>query len=1199
MRPDRARSHCQRRCDLERSQALFWAAAVLLALLAAAPLWGPGIVNTRGGGDSPFLLQRTMEMAETLRHGVLPPRWMSHAAYGLGYPFFNHYAALPYYVSGALTVLGVNILSAIQTTQTLGFLFAAVTMGLWSRRIFRSRAAQLLAVAAYTFAPFHLVNVYVRGDSLSEFYAFVWYPLILWSLDRVAERPNPPAVLGGGLSYGALILTHNVSALIFSPFALLYGLIIIAPPLRQHYRDSLNVLRKRGFLAVIGVFAVGILLSAWFWIPAVMETDYVQLGPAFTEDYFHYTSHFRGLDLIQPSLFFDYSVAVTVHEAGPFAAGLAQVTVALAGATVLVSHLLKRAQVPRDIAQYDRRRQWFLLAGAALASVMITSLSRPFWDTLPLLEITQFPWRFLSVQALFTAALSGAVAELAWWPTKIPLSIRRALNHVLGSIGAVLVIGAALMTLRPDRLRINSHAVTWENLLFYEAFTGNIGTTIRHEWLPRDVVPRPYISDAVIDGEGQPIADGDAELIAQLAARSPHHQIWHVDLRYHAASVAFPVHWWPGWQAVVKGIPVDSYPLPGSGWLGIKLEPGIWTVDLRLRATPLQQLAIGVSTTVGLLALGVTIGSEAYRRTMARGMVRIAGAALSCLLLALVGPILLQKTPDSPAVFFDFQQMPYPHQGPIEFGEALLVSAVSADVTQTATGPGQKLETVLGFEMRTAEPLTATLRLVSPAEPRHGIKQGIAEISAPVSSQTRLLLSLPDDLSRGLYLLQLRLHSPDGELRAHTEAGSAMGPLYVGSLRISQAFAKPPSSPPLAVLKDMTLHSVETRQTEPDTLPLRMIWSTPGTPRNWRLSLRLLDLDGNLRVQQDAQPGYGYLPTTLWHPEERIVDNPHLALPNGLAPGAYTLRVVAYLQNSMEGGGEVDIPIQVTLPTLYDLRKACCELNRKGATILCQAEGVVLLGLEAPSVVQEVDTLYLQAEWSAQLVPADDLRATWSLIDPYGAAVVSTTSPLAPGSPTSLWPRHTWVLSPVRLALPPRVPEGDYELTLSMAGAEGKLTDCGVLTTVTVQSSPRSFDIPSVPHPQTAVFGNSVKLLGYALSEDQKAQEVRLTVWWQALQTPELDYTRFVHLYDPETEEIVAQEDGAPRGWTYPTTWWLKGEVVSETVKLSMSGAPQGTYHLAVGWYIPETMNRLTVTGADDALVSDNRVTLTLPVTHP
>ena len=59
----------------------------------------------------------------------------------------------------------------------------------------QNHAIAWLAAVAYTVAPFHLVNVYVRGDSLSEFYAFVWYPLILWALERVVERRTISAVV--------------------------------------------------------------------------------------------------------------------------------------------------------------------------------------------------------------------------------------------------------------------------------------------------------------------------------------------------------------------------------------------------------------------------------------------------------------------------------------------------------------------------------------------------------------------------------------------------------------------------------------------------------------------------------------------------------------------------------------------------------------------------------------------------------------------------------------------------------------------------------------------------------------------------------------------------------------------------------------------------------------------------------------------
>ena len=173
---------------------------LLLALLAAVPLWtGPGLVNTRGGGDSPFLFIRLQQLMANLRDGVFPARWMPDAAYGLGYPFFNFYAALPYYFAALFNFLGFDLLTSIKIVQTLGFVFAGFALYGWARRHFSNRWAAWLAAVAYVYAPFHLVNVYVRGDSLSEFYAFIFYPLILWSIDLIFDSAAQLAAAGAVL----------------------------------------------------------------------------------------------------------------------------------------------------------------------------------------------------------------------------------------------------------------------------------------------------------------------------------------------------------------------------------------------------------------------------------------------------------------------------------------------------------------------------------------------------------------------------------------------------------------------------------------------------------------------------------------------------------------------------------------------------------------------------------------------------------------------------------------------------------------------------------------------------------------------------------------------------------------------------------------------------------------------------------------
>jgi hypothetical protein len=102
-------------------RSIHWIGLTLLwlSLLAALPLWtGPGIVNTRGGGDSPFLFFRLHQLMANLREGVFPVRWMPDAAYGLGYPFFNFYASLPYYFAAIFNFIGFDLLTSIKIVQT-------------------------------------------------------------------------------------------------------------------------------------------------------------------------------------------------------------------------------------------------------------------------------------------------------------------------------------------------------------------------------------------------------------------------------------------------------------------------------------------------------------------------------------------------------------------------------------------------------------------------------------------------------------------------------------------------------------------------------------------------------------------------------------------------------------------------------------------------------------------------------------------------------------------------------------------------------------------------------------------------------------------------------------------------------------------------------------------------------------------------
>jgi hypothetical protein len=86
-------------------------------------------------------------------------------------------------------------------------------------------------------------------------------------------------------------------------------------------------------------------------------------------------------------------------------------------------------------------------------------------------------------------------------------------------------------------------------------------------------------------------------------------------------------------------------------------------------------------------------------------------------------------------------------------------------------------------------------------------------------------------------------------------------------------------------------------------------------------------------------------------------------------------------------------------------------------------------------------------------------------------------------------------------------------------------------------------------------------------------------------------YKFFVHVVDPASEQLVAQADVMPRDWTYPTSWWEAGEVVSDEIVLSLTDVPEGIYRLYIGVYGADG-GRLPVSLGGDRYELDGEITV-------
>lgn len=128
-----------------------------------------------------------------------------------------------------------------------------------------------------------------------------------------------------------------------------------------------------------------------------------------------------------------------------------------------------------------------------------------------------------------------------------------------------------------------------------------------------------------------------------------------------------------------------------------------------------------------------------------------------------------------------------------------------------------------------------------------------------------------------------------------------------------------------------------------------------------------------------------------------------------------------------------------------------------------------------------------------------------------------------------------------------------------------------------------SFDLPRVQHTTQARLDGRIDLFGYDLLRDavKPGQPLELTLYWKSVAPSRLQYTVFAHLLDA-SGTLRAQQDAMPRNGALPTSCWRVGEVVSDTLAISLpTDASPGVYTLQVGMYYLPTGQRLPVSTPD------------------
>jgi hypothetical protein len=224
----------------------------------------------------------------------------------------------------------------------------------------------------------------------------------------------------------------------------------------------------------------------------------------------------------------------------------------------------------------------------------------------------------------------------------------------------------------------------------------------------------------------------------------------------------------------------------------------------------------------------------------------------------------------------------------------------------------------------------------------------------------------------------------------------------------------------------------------------------------------------------------------------------------------------------------------------------------------------------SPQEANQAGTLFVDVRWGTVAAPDKSYQACFSLRDAQDESTPLQCAQPAPGWPTSQWQANEMVRGSYTLPIAADLTPGDYSLELFLVedGQQASAGETAVLGDIHIHPFQAENRTP-------ACWENQICLVGYDM--EQTADTVELTHFWQAPDPLDTSYKLFVHLVDAENEDVVAQSDAVPRGWTYPTDIWQPGEIVRDTISLPIKQIAPGEYQIWLGWYEADSGERLTV----------------------
>jgi len=497
---------------------------------------------------------RIFEMRRCFTDFQIPCRWVPDLGYGNGFPLFNYYGVLPYYIGGLLSY----VLSYVNSAKALFFiplLLGGISMYFLAKELFGKKAG-VVAGVLFLFAPYRALDTYVRG-AIAESFAISLIPLVFYFSLRLIRKGKLADFIGTSLTMFIFLTSHNIMTLIFIPIFVCWLILIL-------YLE-----KWKNFKTILYSVLIGIGLSAFFILPAYLEKDLVQSG-TLTVGAFDFRNNFISIGRLFINRIWGFKgEAVSMDSNLSFQIGWPHWWMVVVSVIIVCVGVIKSG-LKKNFRKYLLPA--FLIAVFAFSIFMIHGKSEFIWEKIGILSFVQFPWRILSV-SIFASSLLGGYCIYA---------LKGKLSSILAAAVIILAVALNWNYFRPQMFLTN---VTDATMLSGEFWITQQAGAIT-DFLPLT---------ASIPGGPAPEAPQVLEVNTEVSnfINKSNSFSFSADVA-SGSKIDVPVFYFPDWRVKVNGA---SY-ATGLGELGrieLTFPQGKYFVQGKFENTPVRTISNSIS----------------------------------------------------------------------------------------------------------------------------------------------------------------------------------------------------------------------------------------------------------------------------------------------------------------------------------------------------------------------------------------------------------------------------------------------------------------------------------------------------------------------------------------------------------------------------------------------------------------------------